>query len=107
MGLVKVSAQSTELGKNTNGELRLEWSEKKNRDPKLFECFRELFENLNDDKVKKFTVSIGGKTYNLDKDSFYTNYKTLQEKVTVNVNKHYPKTPDAPKDCVTAPCSNG
>jgi hypothetical protein len=36
---------------------------------------------LNDDKIKKFTIKINDKSYSIDKDVFYMNYKHLEEKV--------------------------
>lgn len=95
MSLIKTASKSTELYKSVTGHLELDWGNKVGKNPQIFDAFRELFENLNDDSVKKFTISINGKSFNINKDDFYNNYKTLREKVETTVNKYYPKNEGA------------
>jgi hypothetical protein len=95
MSLIKSASKSTELSKSTNGHMELDWGNKAHKHPQIFDMFRELFENLNDDSVKKFTITIGGKSFSINKDDFYSHYKVLREKVETTVNKYYEKSTES------------
>lgn len=94
MSLIKQASKAIELSKSVTGHMELDWRNKINKNPQVFDMFKELFQNLNDDSVKKFTITIDDKSFVINKDDFYANYKTLREKVETTVNKYYQAKPE-------------